>query len=196
LFQGLKELRLKNWQNLPVDPSTIDTLILTHAHLDHCGYIPLLVKQGFKGRIYCSEPTLDLAHILLLDSAKIQEEDAAQANKMGYSKHKPAKPLYNTEDVERCFHQFASMECDEWFPLWRGVRFRFIPSGHIVGSVFVEIEVNGLKIVFSGDLGRNEPLVLHPRRTISYAHYLVGIKVSAATVKLLAWAFYKTKFLG
>ena len=93
LFQGLKELRLKNWDKLPVNPSEIDVMILTHAHLDHCGYIPLFVKNGFKGKIYMTPPTHDLAQIILRDSAKIQEEDAARANQYGYAKHKPALPL-------------------------------------------------------------------------------------------------------
>ena len=106
LFQGLKELRHKNWESFPVDPHSIDELILTHAHLDHCGYLPLLVKNGFKGSVHCSEPTRQLAEIILLDSAKIQEEDAERATSHAYTKHGKAIPLYTVEDVHTCMHNF------------------------------------------------------------------------------------------
>src|SRR3990167_7945155 len=101
LFQGLKPLRLRNWSPLPIDPREIDAVILTHAHLDHSGYLPLLVKQGFKGKVYCTPGTRDLCKILLLDSGYLQEEEARHANKRGFSKHKPALPLYTEEDAKR-----------------------------------------------------------------------------------------------
>jgi hypothetical protein len=107
LFQGLKKLRNLNWDYLPVDVAAIDAVLLTHAHLDHTGYLPRLVKSGFKGKIYGTAPTLDIAEIILRDSAKIQEEEAAQANEKGYSKHSPAKPLYDLKDVDKTLLRFA-----------------------------------------------------------------------------------------
>src|ERR1700744_2130231 len=117
LFQGLKYLREKNWQPLSVDTATIDAMVLTHAHLDHCGYIPLLVKSGFKGKIYMSRPTRELAELILRDSAKLQEEDAWKANKYGYTKHSPAKPLYDTADVEAALPHFVAIGTDETYKL-------------------------------------------------------------------------------
>src|SRR5579883_2516928 len=103
LFQGLKEDRMRNWDPFPVDPKTIDAVVLTHAHLDHCGYLPLLVKQGFQGPIHCSQPTADLAKIVLADAASLEEERARHANEHGYSKHRPAMPLYTVEEAENVF---------------------------------------------------------------------------------------------
>jgi len=114
LFQGLKELRLLNWDYLPIDVSNIDFVLLTHGHLDHTGYLPCLIKAGFKGKIYGTAPTLDIAKYILLDSAKIQEEEAEQANKHGYSKHKPAKPLYQVKDVEETLQHYSKIEINEW----------------------------------------------------------------------------------
>ena len=130
LFQGLKEHRLRNWKRFPVDPREIDSVILTHAHLDHSGYLPLLVKQGFKGRIYCSSPTRDLAEILLLDSARIQEEDASFANRRGYSKHSPALPLYDEKDVRECLKHFEKVRADDWNDFPGRIGYRLSPSGH------------------------------------------------------------------
>lgn len=173
LFQGLKVLRQKNWQPLPVNPSSINSVIITHAHLDHVGYIPLLVKNGFSGNIYATPPTCDLAKIILLDSAKLQEEEAWLANQGGYARHTPAKPLYTINDAEKSFKHFVPIEDENWVPLRNDFSFRFLRNGHILGSAFVEIILKGKKIVFSGDLGRANPLLLEPPVKISEADYLI-----------------------
>jgi metallo-beta-lactamase family protein len=173
LFQGIKSLRLKNREPFPVDISTIDTLILTHAHLDHCGYIPLLVKSGFKGKILMTPPTRARAEIILRDSARIQEEDAERANREGFSKHHPALPLYNMQDVEQCLRNFEICEDNTWVSISPGIRFRFIKNGHILGSAFVDIECFGKKIVFSGDMGREYSTILHAPQQIDVADILV-----------------------
>ncbi len=173
LFQGLKVFRQLNWQNLPVDPSSIHAVIITHAHLDHVGYLPLLVKNGFKGDIYATAPTCDLAGIILRDSAKLQEEEASIANREKYAKHTPAKPLYTLKDAETSLKQFVSVEDDRFITLSEDLRFRFLKSGHILGSAFVEIILKGKKIVFSGDLGRARPLLLEPPAKITETDYLV-----------------------
>ena len=173
LFQGLKELRLKNWSPFPVDPSTIDTLILTHAHLDHCGYIPLLVKKGFNGKIHCTRPTRDLAEIILLDSAKIQEEDAERANAHAYTKHKKAEPLYKVADVVDAMKQFELHELHEWIEIDNEIKFQLVNSGHILGSTFVDMRVHDKKIIFSGDIGRTKPMLLYPPKKITEADYIV-----------------------
>ena len=154
LFQGLKELRQRNWDKLPVNPAEIDALILTHAHLDHCGYIPLLVKNGFTGKIYMTPPTRELAQIILLDSAKIQEEDADKANRYKYSKHPPALPLYTVEEAKNSFSNFITVDHDVHVQLSPHISFQFIKNGHIIGSCFVDMHCFGKKIVFSGDIGR------------------------------------------
>lgn len=173
LFQGIKELRLQNWQKLPVDPAEIDAVILTHAHLDHSGYLPLLVRNGFTGKIYCTAPTKELAKIILTDSAHIQEEDADYANKAGYSKHSPAKPLYTSEDVFRSLKLICPLSPDKWIKIADETKIRFSQSGHILGSAFVEINSLGTKIVFTGDLGRATPLMMRAPSQITAADYLV-----------------------
>ncbi len=165
LFQGLKELRLRNWENLPFNASELDYVLLTHGHLDHVGYLPLLIKQGFKGKIYATAPTIEITKIILLDSAKIQEEDAERANLYKYSKHKPAKPLYTVKDVEAVFPFLNSIELSSSVELFPGTSFRFRYNGHIIGSAFIELTVLGKLLVFSGDLGReNDPLMLKPEK--------------------------------
>lgn len=173
LFQGLKSLREKNWDVPPVDPRTIDVLILTHAHLDHCGYIPLLVKDGYRGKIFASRPTCDLAALVLRDSAKLQEEDARKANEFGYSKHSPAMPLYNSADVEACLPQFRAVEPGENHYLNEHTAFCFYPGGHIQGACSVEISCYGKKIVFSGDIGRYHSELLPPPRHAAKADIVV-----------------------
>ncbi len=173
LFQGLKELREKNWGAFPVDPASINVMILTHAHLDHCGYIPLLVKKGFKGKIYMTPPTKELTELILLDSAKIQEEDAEHANAMGYSKHHPAKPLYTTEDAELAFSRFVTIEHSVEFELTPDVSFQFRKNGHILGSACVELNCYGKKIIFSGDIGRYTSDFLLPPSNIDGADFVV-----------------------
>ena len=173
LFQGLKELRLKNWAPLPFDPKEIDAVILTHAHLDHSGSIPLLTRGGFKGKIYCSSPTRDLAKVILLDSAKIQEEDAERANREGFSKHKPALPLYTVVDAHNALKYFHPVGLHQWISIAEGVEIRLSGSGHILGSTLIEIRTPDWTTVFTGDLGRSEPLILHPPEVIESADFLV-----------------------
>lgn len=173
LFQGLKPLRLKNWAAFPVDPSTIDDVVLTHAHLDHSGYLPRLVREGFRGRVLCTTATADLCELLLLDSAKIQEGDAAFANRHGFSKHHPALPLYGKRDALRALEQFIPLDFDTPFDLGQGADLTFRHAGHILGAAIVEVRHGGKTIVFSGDLGRyNDPL-MHDPATITEADYLI-----------------------
>lgn len=160
LFQGEKELREKNWAPLEVDASTIDLVLLTHGHLDHVGYLPRLVKLGFKGKIYGTAPTLSITRIILADSAKIQEEDAEQANREGFSIHDPALPLYDSDDVEQTFRQFEVQAAYNWIDLAPGVRYKHHYAGHILGATWLEMEINDKIIVFSGDLGREKDLLL------------------------------------
>ncbi len=162
LFQGLKKLRNLNWDYLPVDVALIDAVLLTHAHLDHTGYLPRLVKAGFKGKIYGTAPTLHIAEIILRDSAKIQEEEAAQANEKGYSKHKPAKPLYDLKDVDKTLLRFEEMPAGEWLSVLGEINVRFQYAGHILGATFVEMDAAGRRLVFSGDVGREKDYLLFP----------------------------------
>lgn len=173
LFQGMKELRLRNWENLPIDAGKIDCVILTHGHLDHVGYLPLLFKQCFKGNIYATLPTIEIAKLILLDSARIQEEDAQRANEFKYSKHKPAKPLYTVSEAEAVFEFFHPKELNTWVELFHNVSFRFKYNGHIAGASFIEIKANEKTIVFSGDIGRaHDPLLRDPEKP-THADFLV-----------------------
>lgn len=162
LFQGLKELRLKNWEYPPVKAAAIDAVLLTHGHLDHTGYLPRLVKQGFKGPIYGTNPTLDIASIILNDSARIQEQEAQRANKEGYSKHNPAKPLYDVADVENTLPHFKRIPSARWFTLFEEIKVRFSYNGHILGATFIELDIYAKRFVFSGDIGRTNDLLLYP----------------------------------
>ncbi len=173
LFQGIKELRLKNRKPLPVDPADIHAVILTHAHLDHTGYLPLLVKRGFRGKVYCTQPTAELTQVILMDSAKLQEMDAEYANRKGFSKHHPALPLYTQEDAERAIHFLTPMPPHQWHKIFNDISFQFKSSGHILGSAFIELEIQGKRIVFSGDLGRQKPFLLNPPESIERADYLL-----------------------
>lgn len=173
LFQGYKELRLRNWDKLPIEPSQIDAVILTHAHLDHTGYLPLLVKNGFKGPIYSTAATKDLCAILLPDSGHIQEEDAFFANKYGFSKHKTALPLYTQMEAEKVIKQFVSIDFNKEQQLFEGSSFTFSRAGHILGSAFIRITQGDSSIVFTGDMGRpNDPVMCEPAK-IEFADYLV-----------------------
>lgn len=158
LFQGLKKLRLMNWQGPSFDPTAVNHLVLTHAHIDHSGYLPRLVKKGLTAPVHCTPATAELAHLMLLDAAKIQEDDAAYANKKGYSKHKPALPLYTTADAEQALELLSPLPYEEWLDLGDGVSFRFLNAGHILGSAMVEMRVPAadreIKLLFSGDVGR------------------------------------------
>lgn len=173
LFQGVKYLREQNWMPLNTDVSEIDAIILTHAHLDHCGYIPLIVKNGFKGKIYMSGPTKELTKLILLDSAKLQEEDAEKANRHHYTRHNPAKPLYTINDAERSFKQFYVIDENEEFRLSDHISCMFKPCGHIIGACSVKITCFEKIIVFSGDIGRNHSAVLAPPDFFSQADFLV-----------------------
>ena len=173
LFQGIKSLREKNREKLTVRPSDIDVVILTHAHLDHCGYLPLLVRQGFKGKIYMTEPTKDLTELILLDSAKIQEEDAEKANTFRYTKHHPALPLYTTEDAEHSFRYFITKPCNTYIRLSDNIQFRFKRCGHILGACSIEIDCFGKIIVFSGDIGRQQSAILAAPDYFTSADYVV-----------------------
>lgn len=173
LFQGLKKLRLQNRAPFPIAPASIDAVLLTHAHLDHCGYLPLLVKKGFKGEIHCTPPTRDLTEIILKDSGKIQEEEAERANRYGYTKHHPAKPIYTIKDAEKSMKLFKTHQYREWIILNEDMKFSFRNSGHILGSAMVKLKIAGKTLVFTGDMGRKKPLLLHPRETVKKADVLV-----------------------
>ncbi|TNE71287.1 MAG: MBL fold metallo-hydrolase [Bacteroidetes bacterium] len=173
LFQGLKELRNLNRSPFPVSPDTIDVLILTHAHLDHCGYIPLLVKNGFSGEIHCTSATAELAEIILRDSAKIQEEDAERAARHSYSKHPKPEPLYTTKDVLSSLKLFVTHEFSEWVIIHPGIKFQFLNNGHILGSGFVELKIQQTIFLFSGDIGKMQPLLMYPPKHIKEADYVV-----------------------
>jgi metallo-beta-lactamase family protein len=183
LFQGLKELRLRNWEPLPVEPASIDVVVLTHAHLDHCGYLPRLVSAGFRGRIFCTPATKELCSLVLPDAAHIQEEDAREANRHGFTRHAPALPLYTSADAARALSQLQPVGYDREVPLWGQTRVRpgsdppplgsqeksssgsdlgltlvptveFINAGHLLGSAYARVRVAGKTILFGGDLGR------------------------------------------
>lgn len=173
LFQGFKALRLRNWAPFPVDPRTIDAVILTHAHLDHSGYLPLLVKNGFRGPILCTEPTAEFCGILLPDAARINEKDAEFANRHGFSKHKPALPLYREEDATRALEHFKPLAFDQSHPVPGGANARFRHAGHILGAASVELSWDGTTIVFSGDLGRYDDATMLDPAPAEHADYLL-----------------------
>lgn len=160
LFQGLKSLRERNWQALPVNPASIDSVILTHAHLDHVGWLPRLVAGGFKGRVFCTPATADLTKIVLADAAKLQEEDAAAANREGYSRHKPALPLFTEEDAQRAVMLLQPVGYERAMPIAQGVEADFINAGHLLGSAYARVLAGGLEILFGGDLGRYDRPIL------------------------------------
>lgn len=162
MFQGLKKLRLMNWDKLPINVSGLDCVILTHGHLDHVGYLPKLIKSGFKGKIYGTEPTLEIAKLILEDSAKIQEEDAERANEMEFSKHKPAKPLYGLKDVKNTISYFEAKPLDTWIKLDNEISFRYRYNSHIIGATFIELKIGSKLFVFSGDIGRSNDLLMFP----------------------------------
>ncbi|MBK6359756.1 MBL fold metallo-hydrolase RNA specificity domain-containing protein [Candidatus Skiveiella danica] len=162
LFQGYKQLRLRNWRPLPVVPGQIHAVILTHAHLDHSGYLPVLVREGFHGRVHATAGTRDLCGILLPDSGHIQEEDAAFANRHGFSKHTPALPLYTRRDALDCLGRIHAEPFGQTFQPIRGWRATFTPAGHILGAASLLLEVAGHRILFSGDLGRPDDLLMNP----------------------------------
>lgn len=161
-FQGIKSLRELNWEPLPILPSTIDFVLLTHGHLDHCGWLPRMVNQGFKGKIYCTSPTKDITKLILLDSAKIQEEEAEMANKGHYSKHEIAEPLYNVKQAEAVFPLFRVIKTNEEIPLDVKISVVFTNAGHIIGACSIELNLEGKTLVFSGDIGRDNDVLMYP----------------------------------
>jgi metallo-beta-lactamase family protein len=163
LFQGYKALRLRNWAGLPVAPATISAVILTHAHLDHSGYLPLLVKKGFSGPVFCTNATASLCGILLPDSGHLQEQDADFANRHKFSKHRPALPLYTEEDADHALKYLRPHQFDSVGSLPGGARVTFLRAGHILGAATVIVEWDGCRVAFSGDIGRyGDPLMLDP----------------------------------
>jgi metallo-beta-lactamase family protein len=172
LFQGKKELRLMNWQDLPVPASSIDAVVLTHAHLDHSGYLPKLVREGFRGPIYATPASIDVARLILLDSAFLQEKDADFANRHGFSRHHPALPLYTKADAQQAIEAFRPVRFHERLEI-EGASLLFRRAGHILGAATAEIVIGGTTIVFSGDLGRYDDAMMHDPETVPAADFLV-----------------------
>jgi metallo-beta-lactamase family protein len=173
LFQGFKELRLRNWDPFPIDPASIDAVVLTHAHLDHCGHLPRLVAAGYRGRIWCTAGTKDLCSLVLPDSARLQEEDAKEANRMGYSKHQPALPLYTEADAARALSQLQPVGYERPMPVVEGVEVDFINAGHLLGSAYARVRFGGRTILFGGDLGRYGRPVLPDPSPVAHADVLL-----------------------
>jgi metallo-beta-lactamase family protein len=162
LFQGYKQLRLRNWAPFPMSASQLDAVVLTHAHLDHSGYLPLLVKEGYRGQVFATPATRDLCRILLPDSGHLQEEDAAFANRHGFSKHQPALPLYTRQEAIDSLKRFKTVQFNKTCQPLPGWRMTLQPAGHILGAASVLLEVAGRRLLFSGDLGRPDDLIMNP----------------------------------
>jgi metallo-beta-lactamase family protein len=173
LFQGYKQLRLRDWKPLPVPPAGIDAVVLSHAHLDHSGYIPLLVRNGFTGRVFATEATAALCGILLPDSGHLMEREAEFANRKGFSKHKPALPLYTLRDARAALERFHPVPFHAVHDLGGGVSFRFLRAGHILGAAIVELTVGERRLVFSGDLGRYGAPTMFDPETVTRADWLM-----------------------
>jgi metallo-beta-lactamase family protein len=176
LFQGLKELRLRNWQPLPVPAETIHAVVLTHAHIDHSGFLPRLYAAGFKGRVFCTAGTADLCKIVLPDAGRIAEEDARDANRHGYSKHSPALPLFTEADAYHVLADLQPCGFERALPVTPGVTVRFVNSGHLLGSAFAILSLDvdgGRQVVFSGDVGRYDRPILPDPLPVAEADVLV-----------------------
>ncbi|MEO6096201.1 MAG: MBL fold metallo-hydrolase [Fibrobacteria bacterium] len=173
LFQGLKQLRLKNWSPLPVSVEGIEAVLLTHAHLDHSGYLPRLAREGFAGPVYCTPATRDLCRILLLDSAKIMEEEANYARRHSFSKHKDPLPLYTTDDAERALKLFRPVEWNKPLKLDGGLEAEYFRAGHILGASMIRVRHKGQALLFSGDLGRQVDPLFPPPEALPDTDYLV-----------------------
>jgi metallo-beta-lactamase family protein len=192
LFQGLKELRQRNWEPLPIDPASIDAVVLTHAHLDHCGYLPRLVAGGYRGRIFCTPATKELCSLVLPDAAHIQEEDAREANRHGFTKHNPALPLYTSIDAARALGRLQPVGYERPVPLWvpdtcqararhvpgtnhtiQAATVEFINAGHLLGSAYARIRVGDMTLLFGGDLGRYGRPVLPDPSPVAEADVLL-----------------------
>ena len=173
LFQGLKQLRLRNWETLPSEPARIDAVVLTHAHLDHSGYLPRLVEGGFAGRVHATHATRDLCHLVLPDSGRLQEEEAGYANRHGFSRHKPALPLYDEAQARRALRHIDGHPYDSPIEPLPGLRVRFVMAGHLLGAASVHVEWAGRSLLFSGDLGRVDDLLMKPPAPAPRAEYVV-----------------------
>lgn len=173
LFQGLKSLRQRNWEPFPVDPASIDAVVLTHAHIDHSGWLPRLVREGFAGEIWCTPSTLELCRIMLPDSAHLQEEEAKYANKRRSSRHHPALPLYTAADADRALHLLRPHPFGQCFPLAPGVEVEFSPTGHILGAACARITDADTSVLFTGDVGRPADLVMRSPAPPLLASYVV-----------------------
>ncbi len=173
LFQGYKELRLRNWAPLAVNPATLDYVLLTHAHIDHSGYIPALVKNGFRGKIFCTDATLDLCRILLPDSGHLFEEEARYANRHDYSKHHPALPLYTRKEAEEALDYFHVVPEEKEIQIDEDLSATFYYAGHILGASFIRLEDKKTSVLFSGDLGRQSDPIMFPPKAPPKADFLV-----------------------
>jgi metallo-beta-lactamase family protein len=178
LFQGLKELRLRNWEKFPINPASINAVILTHAHIDHTGYLPRLVREGFRGPVYATPASVELARILLPDSATLQEEEAAYANRSGYTKHAPALPLYTLRDASAALKLIQSVKYGKKVQLGKRLSFEFVEAGHIIGSAFVNMEVRGTdggitRVLATGDIGRYDEPILNDPQAVDETDYLI-----------------------
>ncbi len=173
LFQGYKQLRLRNWAPFAVRPADIDAVVLTHAHIDHSGYLPRLVREGFRGPVFCSVATRDLCRIMLPDSGGLQEEEAAFANRHGFSRHAPALPLYTRADAQACLRRFEPVPWHQEWEILPGVRARLGHAGHMPGAAHVRLAGEGSSVLFSGDLGRDHDMVLRAPEPPPAADYVV-----------------------
>ncbi|MAL98166.1 MAG: MBL fold metallo-hydrolase [Alteromonadaceae bacterium] len=173
MYQGVKALRRRNWAPFPERPESIDAIVLTHAHIDHTGYLPLLVKRGFKGKIHCTQSTLELCRVLLPDAGHLQEEDARYANRKHFSRHEKAEPLFTVKDALRALELFEAHPFDKPFSPVNEVDVSFSPAGHILGSACVRLSHGGKSIIFSGDVGRQNDPVMLPPVPLQSADYLV-----------------------
>ncbi len=173
LFQGYKNLRLLNWEPLPFDPRKLDGVVLTHAHLDHSGAVPRLVQQGYGGRIHATPASIELCGLLLPDSARLQEEDAEYANRHGSSRHKPALPLYTEDDARNALEQLEPLDFGVTHRIAPGIEVQLRPAGHILGASSVELRCGGVRVLFSGDVGRPDDPIMFPPVALPEADYVV-----------------------
>jgi metallo-beta-lactamase family protein len=176
LFQGLKELRLRNWKKPTFDAAAIDAVLVSHAHIDHTGYLPLLVRHGFRGPIVCTAATADLVPVLLRDAAHLQEEEAEHANRHGYSKHRPALPLFTVQDAEDSLRLLRTCPYDRVFPVTEGIDALFRHAGHILGSATIELQIKEaepIRLVYTGDLGRFQRPILRDPELVAEADVLL-----------------------
>lgn len=174
LFQGYKNLRLMNWDEFPFDVKQLDAVVLTHAHLDHSGALPLLVKRGYRGPVFATPSTIDVCGVLLPDSGRIQEEDAEYANRRKFSKHKPALPLYTEADADRALRRLEPLPSGHIGELAAGMQLRFRRAGHILGASSIELTAANTTVLFSGDLGRPDDLIMREPEPIERADYVVA----------------------